>query len=220
MAHLYEYIGHLLKYEAGISEDFDYPAKEAQILAPLFEGYKTMVIMNHCGVPSRESVQKTHELIDYAIKKGVSNHKNDPGGLTICGITHDTWNKACSLGCFVGMKDVKFENMTSVQWFVIVRTLYWDHWEADKIMSQGLAEQVVDFYFHSGISATRQIQKLLNVTPDGLIGPKTLGALKSADAHKLCSQIKRARLDFLLKISRKEKYQAFTYGWLRRLVDW
>ena len=220
MAVLYKFVRHLLKYEAGISEDFDYPAKEEQILKPLFEGFRNLVLMNDYGIPSREYVLKTQELVDYAIKKGVSNHKNDPGGLTICGITKDTWNKACSLGCFIGQKDVKFENMTSVQWFQIVRRLYWDHWEADKIVSQELAEQVVDFYFHSGMSATRQIQKLLHVTPDGLIGPKTLEALKYANSHQLCSQIKRARLDFLLKLSRKDKYGAFAYGWLRRLVDW
>jgi len=220
MAVLYKFIRHLLKYEAGVSEDFDYPAKEEQKLAPLFEGYRNLVLQNDYGIPSRNSVLKTHELIDYAIKKGVSNHKDDPGGLTICGITKDTWNKACSLGCFIGQTKVEFVNMTSVQWFLIVRRLYWDVWDADHINSQDLAEQVVDFYFHSGISATRQIQKLLHVNPDGIVGPKTLKALNYANPYVLCSQIKRARLDFLLTLSRKDKYSRFAYGWLRRLVDW
>ena len=220
MAILYKFVKHLLKYEAGISEDFEYFGKEKEILTPLFVGYNQMIEMNSWGIPSGESVKKTQELVDYAIKKGVSNHKNDPGGLTICGITKDTWNKACSLGVFLGHKDVSFEKMTSVQWFLIVRRLYWDVWKADDILSQELAEQVVDFYFHSGMSATRQIQKLLHVMPDGIVGPKTLNALKYAQGSALCSQIKRARLDFLLKLSRRDKYSAFAYGWLRRLVDW
>ncbi len=220
MADLFKFVRHLLKYEAGISEDFEYPKKEKEILTPLFQGYRQMIEMNAWGIPSSESVQGAHQLIDYAIKKGVSNHKDDPGGLTICGITKDTWNKACSLGCFIGQSDLKFENMTSVQWFLIVRRLYWDVWDADHINSQELAEQVVDFYFHSGMSATRQIQKLLHVAPDGIVGPKTLKALNYGNPYVLSSQIKRARLDFLLTLSRKDKYSRFAYGWLRRLVDW
>jgi len=220
MAVLFKFLRHLLKYEAGISEDFDYPAKEKQTLLPLFFGYRNMLLQNSVGTPTRDSLQKTHELIDYAIKKGVSNHKNDPGGLTICGITKNTWDRACKDGCFNGMAKVEFEQMTSVHWFLIVRRYYWDVWRADDIISQDLAEQVVDFYFHSGTSATKKIQILLNVEPDGIVGPKTLKALHYANAPVLCSKIKRTRLDYILTLSSKDKFKPFEHGWLRRLVDW
>jgi lysozyme family protein len=110
--------------------------------------------------------------------------------------------------------------MSSVQWFLIVRRLFWDVWDADHINSQELAEQIVDFYFHSGKSATREIQKLLHVNPDGIVGPKTVKALKYAQGPILCSQVKRARLDYLLALSKQERFSKFTHGWLRRLVDW
>lgn len=220
MADLFKFVKHLLKYEAGISEDFEYPKKEKEILTPLFQGYRQMIEMNAWGIPSTESLQGAHQLIDYAIERSVSNHKNDPGGLTVCGITQNTWDKACRDGLFVGMKKVEFTDMTSVHWLLIVRRFYWDVWEADKLVSQDLAEQIVDFYFHSGMSATKAIQRLLHVNPDGIVGRKTLRALQYADGPVLLSQVKRVRLDFLLVLSHKEKGHPFVYGWLRRLVDW
>lgn len=223
MAELFKYVRHLLKYEAGISEDFEYPEKEKQILEPLFENYRSFLIFYRVGVPVPECVKKTHDLIDYAIKKSVSNHKNDPGGLTVCGITKKTWETACREGLFNVFPQVDFVNMTSRHWLSVVRTYYWDVWKADDLYSQELAEQVIDFYFHSDASATKKIQRLLHVEPDGVIGPKTLKALSHADQNFpriLCSQIKRERLAYLLVLSRKEKYSAFAYGWLRRIVDW
>ena len=220
MADLFKFVRHLLKYEAGISEDFEYSEEEKQTLTPLFQGYRQMIEMNAWGIPSIEGEQGMHKLIDYAIKTGVSNHKNDPGGLTICGITQNTWSKACRDGLFAGMKKTEFTKMTSVHWLLIVRRYYWDVWQADKLVSQDLAEQIVDFYFHSGTSAVKCIQKLLFVMPDGIVGPKTLKALQYAQGPALCSKIKRERLDFLLKLSHKDKCNPFVYGWLRRLVDW
>ena len=219
MADLYKFVRHLLKYEAGISEDFEYPEKEKKVLAPLFQDYRQLIEMNAWGIPSHESVQGMHKLIDYAIKRSVSNHKKDPGGLTVCGITQAAWDEACRDNLFVGI-ETEFTKMSSVHWILIVRRHYWDVWKADNLVSQDLAEQVVDFYFHSGISATKKIQKLLNVVPDGIVGPKTLRALQYANSPLLCSQIKRARLDYILALSRKDKYSAFAYGWLRRFVDW
>ena len=146
---------------------------------------------------------------------GYSNHPMDKGGPTMQGITLNTFRKY--YGANKTAEDLK--KITDTQWYHIFKSGYWDKMRGDYILSQSIANLVVDWAWGSGpVTAARKLQRYLKVAVDGKIGPMTLAALNSRD--------KRTTFEDLWKL-RKEHYEAivranpsqrvFLRGWLNRL---
>ena len=74
--------------------------------------------------------------------------------------------------------------------------MYWDRWKADEIKSQSVADILVDWVWASGAHGIKIPQRLLGVTVDGIVGPKTIAAVNSRNPRELFDQIKIARFDF------------------------
>ena len=148
---------------------------------------------------------------------GFVNDPLDRGGATNKGITIGTFRS------FYG-KDATVEqlkNITDEQWLHIFKVGYWNPWKADEISNQSIANIVVDWAWASGpVTSIKQVQSILGVSVDGVVGPKTLSAVNSADQHVLFSDIHASRLKFVEDIVRRNPTQArFLKGWKNRIND-
>lgn len=101
----------------------------------------------------------------------------------------------------------------------ILKSMYWDACRGDRIESQSVANAIVDWGWHSGtITAAKEIQKLLGVTADGIIGNVTLGEINSRNPRELFDSIKIARIAYLNRIcSSRPANKKFMRGWMNRV---
>lgn len=160
-------------------------------------------------------------LVPFILKweGGFVNHKHDRGGATNKGVTLATWQHYCRSKGKVG--DIaSLKKMTNEEWTDILREYAWDVWKADKIESQRVANICVDWSWGSGPKVIKKVQKLLGVTADGVVGPKTLAAINGHSADALFGKIKETRTKFYHGIVKNDPTQAvFLRGWLNRLED-
>lgn len=154
------------------------------------------------------------------IKKWEGGFVNDPidrGGATNKGITISTFR--FYYGAAMTVEDLR--NTSDSQWQQIFELGYWKPWKADCIHSQSLANICVDWGWASGTkTAIRQVQMLIGVDVDGIVGTQTLSAINSADPESLFDKIKEARLAFIRGIVLRNPPQArFSRGWTNRIND-
>ena len=92
----------------------------------------------------------------------------------------------------------------------------------DRIADARLREQLVDMAVHSGPGvAIQKLQAILAVTADGVLGPKTLGALAQSDSRKINNLLVAARILMLCRIVQKNPSQIkFLLGWVNRSFEW
>ena len=160
------------------------------------------------------------ELLKSFILKWEGGFVNDPldrGGATNKGITIATFRQ------FYG-KDATVEqlkNITEEQWLHIFKAGYWNPWKADEIINQSIANIVVDWAWASGPGTSiKQVQKVLGIASDGIVGPKTIEAINSADQRTLFADIRDARIEFIDNIVRRDPTQTrFLKGWKNRIND-
>lgn len=148
------------------------------------------------------------------LEKGVSDRKNDRGGFTVDGVTLTTFRQ------FYGQDKTRDDllRMTADQWRHIMKTGYWDVCRADQIENQALAELIVDWCVNSGTARIKNVQTILEVRPDGCVGPITLNALNSGDASELYGRVMAARRAWFDCIVRNDPTQKENLtGWMNRL---
>ncbi len=147
---------------------------------------------------------------------GYSNHPNDLGHETNMGVTIATFRTF--YGADRTVEELK--NLTEEQWNYIFDG-FWSPWKADQIKSQPIANICFDWGWASGAkTAIKQVQKLLGVAVDGIVGPKTLAAINAAEPRELFDKIKEARLAFVRDIVARNPSQArFSRGWTNRIND-
>lgn len=81
-----------------------------------------------------------------------------------------------------------------------------------------LAENLLDFAIHSGEgTALRALQRLLGLSADGLVGPKTRQAVDSANRLTLAQRLLAYRLRLMGKLLALEKNARYRQGWLNRI---
>lgn len=139
----------------------------------------------------------------------------DRGGATNKGITIGTFRN------FYG-KDATVEqlkNITDEQWLHIFKSGYWDKWKADDIENQSIADIVVDWAWGSGAATSiKQVQKILGVAVDGIVGDDTLTAINIAGQRSLFVKIHNRRIEFVENIVKRDPSQArFLKGWKNRI---
>lgn len=139
----------------------------------------------------------------------------DRGGATNKGITIGTFRN------FYG-KDATVEqlkNITDEQWLHIFKSGYWDKWKADDIENQSIANIVVDWAWGSGAATSiKQVQKILGVAVDGIVGDDTLTAINIAGQRSLFVKIHNRRIEFVENIVKRDPSQArFLKGWKNRI---
>lgn len=151
---------------------------------------------------------------------GFSNHPNDKGGATNKGVTIATWRQVGydkDGDGDIDVDDLRLLTDTDVVERVM-RPHYWNRWKADQIKSQSIANLVVDWVWASGKHGITNVQRVLGVKQDGIVGPKTLAALNNSDQRALFDRIHNERIAFIDRVITQTPSQAvFRKGWLRRL---
>lgn len=160
------------------------------------------------------------QLFEKARAKGWSNNPNDAGGATMIGVTLATYKQYCK---GKGLPQPSVDDLKKIQyqtWLVILKSLYWDKWKADTIDNQSIANMLVDWAWLSGKNGIIIPQRLLGVTQDGIVGPKTIQAINDRDSKTFFDQLYKARLKYIDDIiTNRPANKVFKTGWLNRLND-
>jgi lysozyme family protein len=129
---------------------------------------------------------------------GYVNDPADAGGATNKGVTLTTWR---NLGYDkdgdgdIDANDIKLLSNDDAK--MILKVAYWDRWKADSIKNQSIAESLVEWVWGSGKWGIVIPQRILGVTPDGIVGMKTITAINSSDSQELHNKIKLAKEQYI-----------------------
>lgn len=176
------------------------------------------ILYFEAGVSKRYMTLPPQEIYEQARKTGFANDPDDAGGATMCGITIGTYKTYCKRKGYPTPTVFSLKNISYERWRDVLKTLFWDKWKADEINSQALANILVDWVWASGGNGIKIPQRILGVTQDGIVGPKTLAAVNAANEAELFTAIHEARINFVDNIVRRKPSQKkFVKGWKRRI---
>lgn len=158
------------------------------------------------------------EIIKHTLRHegGFVDNPHDRGGRTNFGITQKTLDSVNDPSL---PKDVK--DLTEAQASAIYHKFYWEPLKADQLPFE-IRAMLFDQAVNSGVSgAVKRLQKILNLTPDGVIGQQTIAAAwRSMQPAKLRDEYFKATLDHYARIVSNDSTQAqFLRGWLRRAAS-
>lgn len=140
---------------------------------------------------------------------GKVDDPRDPGGRTAYGVTQATYNSWRNDNN-LGRKDVF--TITQDEVAAIYKQNYWDKIRGDDL-PDGVDFATFDYAVNSGVSrAAKALQAVVGVPQDGIIGPKTIAAVKSYVAIALTNN----RLSFLQRLG---TWPVFGKGWSSRVND-
>ncbi len=138
---------------------------------------------------------------------GYSNHVDDKGGATMWGITESV---ARAHGYTGDMRSLPVEFAKRVY-----KATYWDAVKADELPAQ-VRYSVFDAAVNSGVSrATKWLQEAVSTKADGMIGPKTLIAIRQQNPESLNARYNGVRLIFMTNLT---NWGTFGKGWARRIA--
>lgn len=127
----------------------------------------------------------------------------DPGLRTKFGLSQRAW------------PHLDLDTLTREQAIGIYRLQYWDRFRGDAL-PEALGLAMLDYAVLQGLpTATRALQGILGVHPDGKIGPRTLAAIDARPPGPLVRELLAVRKRQLVA-NGSRRYLA---GWLSRLVD-
>jgi len=95
---------------------------------------------------------------------------------------------------------------------------FWDKLQLEKIKNQQVADEIFVFAVNIGIkNAVKEVQKILQITPDGIVGSITVDKLNSIDANwfnEYFDKVEIAYYDSL--VERNPSFKQFLTGWYNR----
>ena len=154
---------------------------------------------------------------------GFVNHPKDPGGMTNHGITARTYQKWLAETRDLSdeadepwdedVAETLIKHIPPSHVAQIYQEEYWNRVSGDKLPS-GIDWCVFDWAVNSGVGrAARALQKCVEVSADGAIGPMTLKAVKSYDQEDLIEHFFQRRQRFYEGL---KTFDTFGRGWTRR----
>jgi lysozyme family protein len=146
----------------------------------------------------------------YPVPDGSGYHTNK-------GITWRTWsnNFGNTQASIYG-----FYNMTDANWEYIFKKYYWDLIKGDQINSQKIADILANWIWMSGTyTPVKNLQYILGVNQDGILGPNTLKALNNSNQTDTYNKLKGLQTAFFNNLGNQQGYTTFKTGWLNRLKN-
>jgi lysozyme family protein len=111
----------------------------------------------------------------YTAEGGFSNDPRDPGGMTNLGVTAREW--AAWKGIPLSLVSAKMmQGLTQADTDPLYRQRYWNMVDGD-FLPAGVDALLMHFEVNAGAVAATELQALVAVKQDGVIGPRTLAAL-------------------------------------------
>lgn len=165
--------------------------------------------MAYCNFPKALKATLKHE-------GGFVNHPRDPGGMTNLGVTKKTYED----WVLHPVSEQIMRRLTVDHVKALYKVKYWDAVKGDDL-PVGMDYCVFDFGVNSGPKrAARFLQALVGVEQDGVIGPRTLSALKqhikAVGVEGTIGAYQDRRLAFLKALPH---WDAFGRGWSRRVLE-
>ena len=104
---------------------------------------------------------------------------------------------------------------------VFYKSFFWDMLQCDKIIDQDTAENLFDFAVNGGVPTAKHLaQHAAKVTPDGVFGPQTLGAINSMDQELFQLRFDIYKIDRYRDIVTANPVQVkFLLGWINRTLN-
>lgn len=168
----------------------------------------------------KDTTADNETLFIKARNRGISKDSVDRGGATFAGVTIGTYKDYCCRKGKPNPTEADLASLRYVGWLDILKTMFWDRWQADNIMDQRVAHMLVDWVWTSGSYGITIPQKTLGVKADGIVGPKTLAAVNSRNPSALLDLLKRERISYIDRIcASRPANLRFRTGWLRRINE-
>lgn len=176
------------------------------------------VLYFEVGLTKSELSLPVPQMYAAATKKGFANDPVDRGGATMCGVILDTYRAYRKSKGILTTTVNDLKKMPYEDWRAIIKQMFWNRWKADEIISQPLANLLVDWVWASGVNGIKIPQRVLGVTADGIVGHKTIAALNAANPRQLFDTLHNERIKFVDGIVRRNPSQVkFIKGWKRRI---
>jgi len=160
---------------------------------------------------AKENWDKCFEMV-LRHEGGYVNHPKDPGGRTNLGVTQRAWEE------YVGRSADEAEMRALTPEIVkpFYKSRYWDRIKGDDLPS-GVDYAAYDLAVNSGVGrAAKYLQSIAGVPSDGIIGPKSLAAIKDCPAGEMVDAMCGMRLEFLKALP---TWDTFGKGWGRRVAE-
>lgn len=159
-----------------------------------------------------DNLAQTIKLV-FGSEGGYVNHPKDPGGATKYGITAATLGAWRNLGRKATPDEVK--RLTLADAAQILDKQYAQPLRYSEL-PPGLDYALFDYAVNSGpAQAVKTLQRVLGVEADGIMGAKTLDAIRSRVVVDLINQLQDARLRFLKGL---KTWSTFGKGWSARVA--
>lgn len=139
---------------------------------------------------------------------GYVNHPSDPGGATNFGITQRVARKHGYMG--------DMRNLPRATAIEIYRQDYWLAGQCQELPHAVAFQHFDACVNHGPRQAALFLQRAVGVKDDGVIGPKTLAAVRSMPQAQVVARQQAARLDFYTSLS---TWPTFGKGWTRRMAQ-
>lgn len=169
-----------------------------------------------------ESVmRKTINRIVKPWEGGLVDHPNDPGGVTNLGITIESLQEYYDrLGANKTASRQDIINMDNETAEAIYRRNYWIPAKCTQLPNP-LAVLMFDGAINTGVEqVTHDLQQALDITQDGIFGPKTRKNAKEQYVRSPSITLRdfaATRAEFYALLDDLD--DDFAYGWMRRLFD-
>lgn len=136
------------------------------------------------------------------------------------GVTLATYQAYCKQKGLKKPSCYDLKRIPDEHWDEICKGMFWDKWKADSIISQSIAELLVDWAWGSGTYGIKYPQQVLGVKVDGIVGAKTLAAINNyPDQEELFNKLWQRRKKHFEDIAKSPSKKKFLKGWLNRLND-
>lgn len=157
-----------------------------------------------------------------------SNDPNDPGGESFLGISrnyHPNWKGWNLVDEFKTKFDVLDISLSFVPLDILeeAKKFYFEYyWK--KLYLDRVPENSIFLIFDTGVNMSIKkaiilLQRTINVYPDGIIGPITLGALKQFDKNVFYYKYKIERISEYINLCKKHpKFKKYLLGWINRTL--
>lgn len=147
---------------------------------------------------------------------GYSNDRNDPGNWT-GGKVGVGFLKGTKFGLAANTyPKLDIKNITVVEAKEIYKRDWWDKLGADQL-HPAIVYQLWDFAINAGKSrAVKELQQVAGVPDDGIIGPKTISAVKIMEVNDVLLRLAAERLKFYTSLSTWDRYGK---GWTNRVAE-
>lgn len=160
--------------------------------------------------------QFTNQIQDwiFASEGGYVDHPNDPGGATNMGITRRTLAAWRGVSPYTALPKSEVRSLTRSEATAIYKAQYWDAIRGDEL-PVGLDYAIFDYAVNSGPArAVKDLQRVLGVNPDGIVGVITLDAIRGKSSVQLIEQLCNKRWAFVQSLP---TFSTFGNGWSRRI---